>query len=133
VIVLDASAVATLLLDLQPEAGWVGTRLRGQTQLCAPHLMDVEVASAIRRRVLQGELTDWRARAAVADLESLPVRRYPMTRLLERIWDLRHNLTAYDAAYVVLAEALDAPFVTTDSALARSSGHRATIEAYPSS
>jgi len=69
-----------------------------------------------------------RGREAIADLEDFPLERFPHTVLLPRIWQLRNNLTAYDAAYVALAEALEAPLVTCDTKLANSTGHRATIE-----
>ena len=75
-----------------------------------------------------GEIDDRRGREAMADLADMPIRRYPHDVLLPRVWDLRHNLTAYDAAYVALAEALDAPLVTRDRRLARAAGHGADIE-----
>ena len=96
--------------------------------LHAPHLLDVEVAQAIRRYAADGEIDGERGRMALADLADLPLRRYPHDFLLPRIWDLRNNLTAYDAAYVALAEALDAPLLTRDRRLATSAGHRAQIE-----
>lgn len=99
----------------------------GQT-LHAPHLLDVEVAQVIRRYALSGEIDRARGGLALADLADLPLRRYPHDFLLPRIWDLRNNLTAYDAAYVALAEALDAPLLTRDRRLAAAAGHRARIE-----
>ena len=77
--------------------------------LHAPHLLDIEVAQVIRRYAANGEIDAERGRAALADLADFPLRRYPHDFLLPRIWDLRNNLTAYDAVYVALAEALDAP------------------------
>jgi predicted nucleic acid-binding protein len=96
--------------------------------LHAPHLMDVEVAQVIRRYAANGEIDDERGRMALADLLDFPLRRYPHDFLLSRIWDLRNNLTAYDAAYVALAEALDAPLLTRDRRLAAAAGHRAQVE-----
>jgi predicted nucleic acid-binding protein len=128
VIVVDASALLEALLRT-PAAEAVEDRLfaPGQT-LHAPHLLDVEVAQVVRRYAANGEIDGERGRAALTDLADLPVRRYPHDILLPRIWDLRNNLTAYDAAYVALAEALDAPLLTRDRRLAAASGHRAQIE-----
>lgn len=96
--------------------------------LHAPHLLDVEAAQVIRRYAANGEIDSARGRLALADLADFPLRRYPHNFLLPRIWDLRNNLTAYDAAYVALAEALDAPLLTRDRRLAAAAGHRAQIE-----
>lgn len=96
--------------------------------LHAPHLLDVEAAQVIRRYAANGEIDSARGRLALADLADFPLRRYPHDFLLPRIWDLRNNLTAYDAAYVALAEALDAPLLTRDRRLAAAAGHRAQIE-----
>ncbi|ACK52373.1 PilT protein domain protein [Methylocella silvestris BL2] len=127
-IVVDASALLEALLRT-PSAKTVEDRLfaAGQT-LHAPHLLDVEVAQVIRRYALSGEIDRARGGLALADLADLPLRRYPHDFLLPRIWDLRNNLTAYDAAYVALAEALDAPLLTRDRRLAAAAGHRARIE-----
>jgi predicted nucleic acid-binding protein len=128
VIVVDASALLEALLRT-PAAKAVENRLfaPGQT-LHAPHLLDVEVAQVIRRYAANGEIDSERGRMALTDLADLPLRRYPHDILLLRIWDLRNNLTAYDAAYVALAEALDAPLLTRDRRLAAAAGHRAQIE-----
>ena len=128
-IVVDASAVVELLL--RTETGKkVEERLfsRGES-LHAPHLLDVEVAQALRRFALAGELSPERGAQGLQDLIDIPVHRYPHDFLLERIWELRRNLTAYDAAYVALAEILLAPVVTCDAALASAPGHAARIEA----
>jgi predicted nucleic acid-binding protein len=103
-------------------------RLFGRVSLHAPHLLDVEVAQVLRRYAARGELTAARGVEALADLAAFPLTRYPHDLLLARIWALRENLTAYDAAYVALAEALRAPLVTRDERLASAPGHRATIE-----
>jgi predicted nucleic acid-binding protein len=96
--------------------------------LHAPHLIDIEVAQVLRRYAIAGEAAEERCRAALADLADLPLTRYPHDFLLPRVWELRGNLTAYDAVYVSLAEALDAPLVTRDQRLANAPGHRARIE-----
>jgi predicted nucleic acid-binding protein len=128
VIVVDASALLEVLLRT-PAATTVEDRLfaPGRT-LHAPHLLDLEIAQAIRRYVASGEIDGGRGSMAVADLADFPLRRYPHDFLLPRIWDLRNNVTAYDAAYVALAEALDAPLLTRDRRLAGAAGHRARIE-----
>lgn len=131
-IVLDASAVLDLVLRRHPRASWVDRRLgvAGES-VHAPHVIDIEVATTIRRYVFRGLASEARAERALEAYVGLDVARYPHAPLLGRIWGLRHNLTISDAAYVALAEALDCPLVTTDAALARSSGHRARVEAYP--
>ncbi len=127
-IVVDASAMIEALLRT-PAAAAVDARLfePGET-LHAPHLLDVEVAQDIRRYVANGDIAANRGREAHDDLADLRLRRYPHDWLLPRIWELRHNLTAYDAAYVALAEALDAPLLTRDRRLAAAAGVRARIE-----
>lgn len=126
-IVVDASALLEALLRT-PAANAVEDRLfaPGQT-LHAPHLLDVEIAQVVRRYAANGEIDGERGRFALADLADLPLRRYPHDILLPRIWALRANLTAYDAAYVALAEVLDAPLLTRDRRLA-AGGHQARIE-----
>ena len=127
-IVVDASAVLEVLLRT-PAAADVDRLLFGAGQtLHAPHLLDVEVAQVVRRYVAGGEIEEARGRAALADLVDFPLRRYPHDVLLPRVWDLRNSLTAYDAAYVALAEALDAPLVTRDRRLAAVHGHHARVE-----
>jgi predicted nucleic acid-binding protein len=126
-IVVDASAVLEVLLNTSA-ATRVAARLfaAGET-LHAPHLLDLEVVQVLRRYAATGALPEARGIEALEDLADLPIERYPDTVFIERIWTLRHNLTAYDAAYVALAEALAAPLVTRDDALARAR-HRARIE-----
>jgi len=128
VIVVDASAVLELLLNTRAAAK-VSERIfaTGET-LHAPHLIDLEVAQVLRRYAGIGELSAERGTDALEDLADLPLNRYPHNLFLPRIWELRGNLTAYDAAYVALAEALGAPLVTRDRALARAGGHAARIE-----
>ncbi len=131
-IVLDASAAYDLLTRRDPEAGWVTSWLgRAPVGVHAPHLIDVEVIAALRRQVLRRKVDAAGAEAAVAALQRMPLTRYPHTVLLGRIWELRDNLTAADATYVALAEALDLPLVTTDAALGRSGGHLAVVYSFP--
>jgi predicted nucleic acid-binding protein len=90
-------------------------------------VIDLEVASTVRRLTLLRAISARRGQEVLDDFLELPIRRYPATQLLERIFELRNNLTAYDAAYIALAEALDAPLITTDERLARATGHSAEI------
>jgi predicted nucleic acid-binding protein len=127
-IVVDASALFETLLR-RPNAEAVERRLFDPSEtLHAPYLLDVEVAQVLRRYAANGEIDGERGRMALADLADFPLRRYPHEFLLPRIWDLRQNLTAYDAVYVALAEALDAPLLTCDRRLATAPGHRARVE-----
>ncbi len=96
--------------------------------LHAPHLLDLEVAQVLRRYCLAGDLEPARAEEALADLTALGIDRYSHELFLARIWELRHNITAYDAAYIALAEELSAPLLTADRRLAEAPGHSAVIE-----
>jgi len=127
-IVLDASAVLELLL--RTSAGRrLAERLRTpRTILHAPHLVDVEVTQAVRRYVLSGALSEPRGRLALRHLAELDLERHAHTLLLPRIWALRGNLTAYDAAYVALAEVLEATLITSDRRLAAAPGILAEVE-----
>jgi predicted nucleic acid-binding protein len=117
VIVVDASAVLELLLR-GPRAPDLGRLLlAGGAPLAAPHLIDLEVAQVLRRIASRGLLPASRAAQAFDDLAAMPIARYDHLPLLPRVWALRENLTAYDAAYLALAEAVDAPLVTCDAAL----------------
>jgi predicted nucleic acid-binding protein len=127
-IVVDASALLEALLRT-PAAKAVERRLFDpQETLHAPHLVDVEVAQVIRRYAANGEIDSERGHSALADLADFPLRRYPHDFLLPRVWELRNNLTAYDAVYVALAEALEAPLLTRDRRLATTAGHHAKVE-----
>ncbi len=127
-IVADASTIVEVLF--RSEAGLLAERRllrRGET-IHAPALVDVEVAQVLRRYVLRGDLTPSWARTAIGLLGGFPMERYGHEPLLPRIWELRDNLTAYDAAYVALAEGLRAPLVTCDKRLANATGIRTSIE-----
>ncbi len=127
-IVVDASVILELLLR-RPATRAIEPRLfrRGET-LHAPHLLDLEVAQVLRCYAAKGELGPDRGDEALEDLRDLGIHRYAHEPFLSRIWKLRGNLTAYDAAYVALAEALDAPLLTRDRKMAQAQGHRAKIE-----
>lgn len=129
-IVIDASAAVEWLLH--SSAGWrIEKRIYAEPEsLHAPHVLDLEVAQTFRRLVRDRAVSAERAEEALSDLLILRILRHPHSLLLPRIWHLRHNLSAYDAAYVALAENLDAALLTRDSRLAASSGHAARIEVF---
>jgi predicted nucleic acid-binding protein len=125
--VVDASAVLEVLLN-SPAAPAIGSRMFAPGEvLHAPHLIDVEVMQVLRRYSMAKSLSSARARQAFEDYMNIPLERLPHDVLLPRIWELRHNFTAYDAAYVALAEALDAPLVTCDRAIGSAKGHRVNV------
>jgi predicted nucleic acid-binding protein len=129
-IVLDASATVDWLL--QTTAGQhIERRIySARESLHAPHLLDLEVAQVLRRLVREGTVPANRADEAVRDLLDLRLTRYPHFMLLPRVWQLRQNFSAYDAAYVGLAEKLGAPLITRDGRLAAAPGHAAIIELF---
>jgi predicted nucleic acid-binding protein len=127
VLVVDASVLSVALADDGPDGDAARARLRGET-MAAPELVDLEVASVLRRQHRVGRLDDRRADLAMTDLAALPMHRSSHVPLLARCWELRENLTTYDAAYVALAEALDAILLTGDRRLARAAGPTCTIE-----
>lgn len=120
-LVVDTSAVLTALAADPPAPGLVD-RLENGGELGAPHLVDLELLSALRRRVSLGELSIDRATDIRSDFAELALTRYPHEPLNDRIWELRENLTAYDASFVALAEILGAPLITCDAALASAPG-----------
>ena len=127
-IVLDASAALEVLLRT-PAASALEARLFDAAEsLHAPHLIDVEVAQVLRRFCRSGHLLPERCREALTDFADFPLTRYPHDFLLSRVWELRMNLTAYDAVYIALAEALGATLLTRDRRLASAPAGRARIE-----
>ena len=128
-LVVDTSAVVAALVARPPNQALVD-RLRVDGDLHAPHLLDVELLHALRRLVLAGQLSEDRAADVRTDVADLTVVRYGHGALADRTWDLRHNLTAYDATFIALAEALNAPLVTCDARLARAPGSSAVVELY---
>ena len=128
-IVVDTSAALSILVG-RPEIPGLANRIRSDGDLHAPHLLDVEFQHALRRLALSGAISDDRANDARADFVDLAIVRYPHVSLADRMWELRHNMTAYDAAFVVLAEVLGAPLITCDTRLARAPGHGAEVEVF---
>lgn len=129
-IVLDASAVVDWLLQT-PAGLRIEERIYArQDTLHTVHLLDVEFAHVLRRLVREGTLTAKRAEEAIEDVTALRITRYAPVLLLERIWRLRQNLSAYDAVYVALAEKLHAPLITRDQRLAAAPGHTAAVEVF---
>lgn len=125
-IVVDASVVIDVLVG----EGRATDRLADE-DLAAPHLLDAEVGNVIRRKTLAGQLDAATARQALGDFVELEISRYGHTILLPRAWELRANLTVYDALYVALAEVLEAPLLTLDGRVAGAPGLRAVIEVVP--
>jgi predicted nucleic acid-binding protein len=126
-LVVDASCVAEVVLA-GPDAEPVRGRLAGDPEQAAPHLVDAEVLGVVRRAHRHGELDGTAARQALDDLESWPAMRVDHRPLLERAWQLRDALSAPDALYVALAEALDATLLTLDQRLARADGPRCRVD-----
>lgn len=125
-IVVDASAALSGLLNAGPARRALATE-----DLHAPHFLDLEVASGLRRRMLANELDPAAGQAVLRVLQRLGLRRYPATGLLERIWQLRENLSAYDASYVALAESLDCALLTADARLGRAPGVNCPVTVVP--
>lgn len=127
-IVIDASALLELLLGTHRAERIASRALAPAERLHAPHLLDIEVAQALRKLVQLQDITAPRAEQALEDYASLVIDKHPHQDLLARIGQLRDSLTAYDGAYVALAEALDAPLLTCDARLGRAHGHEASLE-----
>jgi predicted nucleic acid-binding protein len=130
VLVVDASVLAVALVDDGADGDAARARLRGE-DLVAPELLDLEVVSVLRGQMIAGALDDGRADLALDDLSAMPLKRAPHLPLLRRCWELRENLTTYDASYVALAEALDVLLLTGDQRIARAPGPRCQIEVLP--
>lgn len=128
-IVVDTSALLSAVIQ-QPRNEQLVARLSQDSDLHAPHLIDVEMLHALRRLVARGRLTEERAADARMDLADLTLVRYPHQPLGDRIWELRHNLTAYDATFVALSEALAVPLITCDRRLASADSHSASVELF---
>lgn len=126
-IVVDASVLVVALADDGTDGDVARARLHGEN-LAAPEILDLEVVSVLRRRDMVGALPQQRAEQALVDLAAVPIQRWPHRPLLARCWELRENLTAYDAAYVALAEMLEATVLTGDARLARAPGMRCHAE-----
>jgi len=130
VIVLDASAAVEVLLGLPAAEALMQRIFAPGESIHAPHLVDVEVASVIRRYARSGQITASRGAEAIRDLADFPLTRHGHDVLLDRIWQLRNNVTAHDAAYLACAEALDAVLVTRDAALTKVPGVAARVEVF---
>ena len=125
-VVCDASVVVALLLDAGPDGRWATDALAG-TDLAAPHLLTFEAANIIRRHELAALITADQAAQAHADLLDLAVEQWPYYLLTPRAWQLRRNLTTYDASYVALAELLDVALVTLDRGIGRAPALRCSV------
>ncbi len=128
-LIVDASVLVVALADDGTDGDSARARLRGE-RLAIPELADLEVASVLRRQIRAGALDNRRAGLALDDLAALPAQRAPHRPLLARCWELRDNLTLYDAAYVALAEAMHAALLTGDRRLARATGPQCPIEVF---
>ena len=126
-IVVDASVLAPALADDGVDGDRARERLAGET-LAVPALADLEVASVLRRAALRGQLDARRSGQALSDLIAMPLRRAPHLPLLPRIWELRENMTVYDAAYLALGEALQVRLLTADERLAKAPGRRCEVD-----
>jgi predicted nucleic acid-binding protein len=127
VLVVDASVLAPVLADAGSDGRRFRDRLRGEA-VVGPDLLRIEVTSVLRRHANTGQLTPEQAEAAIIDLLAFPLTVFPTAPLLRRVWELRQNLTAYDACYVALAEAVDSAFVTADRHLANAPGLACEVE-----
>ena len=128
-IVVDASVIVEMLLRTQAGIR-VTPRIQTTTSTVhSPHLLDAEVAHVVRRYVLAGDIDAERGAEMVGILRDLVIQRHDHRPLLGRVWELHHSVGAYDALYVALAEALDAPLLTADGRLANAHGHRADVQA----
>jgi predicted nucleic acid-binding protein len=128
VIVLDASAIVELIVEPRAATGALRARLQADPDIHVPHLVDAEVTNAPRHQLLARQLDILRARRAIRRLTVMRLVRWQQTPLLGRALALRHQLTAYDAIYVAMAEVTGATLLTRDARLGRVAGHRARVE-----
>ncbi len=126
-IVIDASVLANVVGDDGNDGQRARLEFRNAADVAAPDLADVETVAVLRKRWIAGTVSDQRFAAAVEDLEQLEIDRYPALRFMRRAYELRVNVTVYDAAYVALAETLGCELLTADQRLANASGPRCTI------
>lgn len=126
-IVVDASVLANALADDLDAGASARTELRAASDFAAPDLIDVETVSVLRKRWLRGTLTEQRFSTAIAHLQQLNFERVPTLQLMHRAFELRANVSAYDACYVALAEVLGCELVTADGRLAAATGPRCPI------
>ena len=132
-IVIDASVLANAVGDDEDAGRLARDLLSAQQELAAPDLVDVETTAVLRRRWLAGAITEGRFEQAVTALQDMPVARFASRGLMHRAFELRANVTAYDACYVALAEALDWPLYTADRRLTQAAGPRCTMTLFPPS
>ncbi len=128
-LVADSSALIAALIGM-PRDDRLVARIGSDGEIHVPHLVDVEVLHALRRLERAGHIPSERAESALTDFSDLALIRYPHLPLMGRAWQLRQNLTAYDALFVSLAEALGVPLVTCDARIASAAGHSASVETY---
>ncbi len=126
-LVVDASVIASAIVDAGEDGQRFRDRLRGET-IAGPDLLRIEVMSVVRRHANAGSITREQADAAFEDLVDLPISVFPTAPLLPRVWELRDNVTSYDGCYIALAEAVDCPLLTADRRLANAPGARCVIE-----
>lgn len=130
-LVLDASVAIEVFSSPEPDPELRRRVLTGTA--AAPELFDIEACNVLRKMVLRGRISASDASGVLQDIRDAPIDRIAHRHLVQRVWELRDNVTAYDASYVALAELIGVPLVTCDARIGRASGHQASIEVYPSS
>lgn len=125
-VVCDASTVVAALVDAGPDGVWATKKL-DDVALAAPALLDFEAANVLRRLELRGDISAEQAAQAHVELVALDIEKWPYEALAMRVWDLRANLTCYDASYVAVAEVLEAPLATLDTRIAGAPGLRCDV------
>lgn len=130
-LILDASVAIEVFSSPRPDPELQRRVSTGAA--AAPELFDLEACNVLRKMVLRGRITASDASGVLQDIRDAPVVRIAHRHLVQRVWELRDNITAYDASYVALAELIGVPLVTCDARIGRASGHRAQVEVYPSS